>query len=658
MRTALSLFCLTLLSAASAADFYVSTKGSNKNTGSAQAPFATVAHAAKIAKPGDTIKIGPGLYREQITFRRSGSKNAPITFAGSRGPQGEYLTIIEPTGAVLNKWVPAPEIASGVWKTPLAKRPNLVLMDGSMIAYINRLTMELPRRKEMPPELNEILLWDQFGPKCQRLSGVDLLRMPADIKVKHQYFRTRKEFFWPVICHILSGWKDGWLYVRFADKGRPQDHTFTATYGDGLVLNNVSHLQFRDLHVRGSRVQFRLTGKSSHNLIENCLLMHGGVRIQIEGGVTDTTIKNCILTAGFIRNDLFQLRSANDMRGGLLYLIFKYIIGTASSDDIGVRTFGKNTKILDNIILQGLIGISTNGPGVEAAENVVREMSSVGILTVSGTVGTFHHNIITNCGIPLRVHHLRHKNARREEYHYNNLFVQARHGGSQVYVHSTSFYKTDDAVNFEKRINKRNRPEYYYKDNPPAPVDAGKIHIYHNTFWGGADRAPHVDLAYLQRRFRMPMPFFVVNNIYKDCYRLHSASHELTGPNLLYTFAGDVPAAERRDPAVPKVNKVVPASQTEKLWNKKDIPGLPDVTLAAGSPALEAGVDVSRPFTVRGKNYPALPGFKPGYFKGKAPAAGALQQGESQASFIAMHKKAEAALKMLNRLKKSHTSSK
>ena len=157
MRTALSLFCLTLLSAASAADFYVSTKGSNKNTGSAQAPFATVAHAAKIAKPGDTIKIGPGLYREQITFRRSGSKNAPITFAGSRGPQGEYLTIIEPTGAVLNKWVPAPEIASGVWKTPLAKRPNLVLMDGSMIAYINRLTMELPRRKEMPPELNEIL---------------------------------------------------------------------------------------------------------------------------------------------------------------------------------------------------------------------------------------------------------------------------------------------------------------------------------------------------------------------------------------------------------------------------------------------------------------------------------------------------------------------
>ena len=38
--------------------------------------------------------------------------------------------------------------------------------------------------------------------------------------------------------------------------------------------------------------------------------------------------------------------------------------------------------------------------------------------------------------------------------------------------------------------------------------------------------------------------------------------------------------------------------------------------------------------------------------EGKAPAAGALQPGESQAQFIAMHQKTEKALKMLNELKK------
>jgi hypothetical protein len=63
-------------------------------------------------------------------------------------------------------------------------------------------------------------------------------------------------------------------------------------------------------------------------------------------------------------------------------------------------------------------------------------------------------------------------------------------------------------------------------------------------------------------------------------------------------------------------------------------------------------VDISRPFTVNGKNYPALPGFEPGYFKGKAPAAGAFQQGEDAKKFIAMHEKAEKAISMLSELKK------
>jgi hypothetical protein len=97
----------------------------------------------------------------------------------------------------------------------------------------------------------------------------------------------------------------------------------------------------------------------------------------------------------------------------------------------------------------------------------------------------------------------------------------------------------------------------------------------------------------------------------------------------------------------------VPAAQTGNIWNKKDLPGLPDLTLAANSPALESGVDISKPFTVNGKKFPAFPGFAPGYFKGKAPAAGALQQGESQQRFIQMHNKAEAAVRMINQLKES-----
>ena len=77
------------------------------------------------------------------------------------------------------------------------------------------------------------------------------------------------------------------------------------------------------------------------------------------------------------------------------------------------------------------------------------------------------------------------------------------------------------------------------------------------------------------------------------------------------------------------------------------------MTLAPNSPALEAGIDISRPFTVNGKSYPAFPGFAPGYFKGKAPAAGALQAGESMERFIVLHRRAEEAVKMLAELKKN-----
>ena len=146
MKKILTLSFASLLLTAGAADTYhVSPGGNDGNPGTREAPFATIAHAAERVKPGDTVKIGPGLYREQITFRKSGKKDAPITFLGSRGKNGEYLSVVEAPGATLDNWIPAPEIAPEVWKTPLKERPDLVLMDGKMIALIFQKRMDLPR---------------------------------------------------------------------------------------------------------------------------------------------------------------------------------------------------------------------------------------------------------------------------------------------------------------------------------------------------------------------------------------------------------------------------------------------------------------------------------------------------------------------------------
>ena len=624
---------------------HVSPDGNNANGGTEKAPFATIAFAAAKAQAGDTVKIGPGIYREQVTFTRSGKQAAPITFLGSRGKNGEYLSIVEAPGSDLDNWVPASEIAPEIWKAPLKDRPDLVLMDGKMIAQIFYKRMDLPRWEKLPEKITGPMISSPWGPNCKRLPGFDLMSMPKDIKMGAGLLgKTTQVDFWPVIGNVIAGWSKGNLYVRFADGDRPQKHRFTAVNGNGFILKNASNLVFKDLHLRGSRMQFRLQGKSSDNIIDSCLLMHGGARIRIDEKVSHTEVKNSILTAGFIRNDLFGLRARADMRGGLLYLIFKYIIGSSVSDDIGVDDRGSHTRIHDNIILQGLIGMDACGVNCDVRDNVVREMSSIGICTGATTVGIFTGNLVMNCGIPLRFHYLRAKRAKREEYHFRNLFVQARHDGSQTHVHSQSYMEGPDKVNFEKGTK-------IYKQNPPAPVDAGKFYIYHNTFWGGFDKGwiCAFKVRKYSERFRMVMPFYVVNNIYKDNPILGVKTHELAGPNLLYVFDEKVSAMRRLEPEVVKVSKILDVKETKKIWNKNDLSGLPDLTLAQDSPALEAGIDISKPFMVRGKEHPALPGFKPGYFKGKAPAAGAFQAGESMDRFIGMHRRAEKISQMLKK---------
>jgi hypothetical protein len=60
----------------------------------------------------------------------------------------------------------------------------------------------------------------------------------------------------------------------------------------------------------------------------------------------------------------------------------------------------------------------------------------------------------------------------------------------------------------------------------------------------------------------------------------------------------------------------------KKMWNDATVP---DFTLPSGSAARNAGIDVSRPFTIDGRSYMALPGITPGGFSGSRPDLGALQ---------------------------------
>jgi hypothetical protein len=53
---------------------------SDRGPGSESIPFKTISRAAKDLKPGDNVLVRPGVYREEVQIRASGTKELPIRF--------------------------------------------------------------------------------------------------------------------------------------------------------------------------------------------------------------------------------------------------------------------------------------------------------------------------------------------------------------------------------------------------------------------------------------------------------------------------------------------------------------------------------------------------------------------------------------------------
>ena len=72
-------------------DIYVDIKAKAGGDGSKSRPFIKIINAASIAKPGDTIWVSPGLYRESVDPLNSGTEDSRITYVS-----------VEPLGAVIS----------------------------------------------------------------------------------------------------------------------------------------------------------------------------------------------------------------------------------------------------------------------------------------------------------------------------------------------------------------------------------------------------------------------------------------------------------------------------------------------------------------------------------------------------------------------------
>lgn len=74
--------------------YYVAPDGNNANSGTVDKPFQTIQHAVNQLKPGDTLFVRAGIYKEIVHIQNSGVAGLPITVAAYPGEQvmidGEY----------------------------------------------------------------------------------------------------------------------------------------------------------------------------------------------------------------------------------------------------------------------------------------------------------------------------------------------------------------------------------------------------------------------------------------------------------------------------------------------------------------------------------------------------------------------------------------
>src|SRR5262249_3348298 len=81
---------LPLSNPANAADYFVSSSGSDTDSGSISAPFKTIQKCATVVAAGESCFIRGGTYRETVIPSNSGSASNPITYTTYNN---EFVTV-------------------------------------------------------------------------------------------------------------------------------------------------------------------------------------------------------------------------------------------------------------------------------------------------------------------------------------------------------------------------------------------------------------------------------------------------------------------------------------------------------------------------------------------------------------------------------------
>lgn len=114
--------------------YYVSPDGNDKNDGTADSPFATIQKAVETAGPGETVCVTEGVYRETVTFDKSGTFTAPIKLVAKEGDE----VIISGAEKITEWGVDGTADGKTIYKAYVGKKlgkQDMVFFDSSFVDY-------------------------------------------------------------------------------------------------------------------------------------------------------------------------------------------------------------------------------------------------------------------------------------------------------------------------------------------------------------------------------------------------------------------------------------------------------------------------------------------------------------------------------------------
>ncbi|NTV30868.1 hypothetical protein HGA91_02720 [candidate division WWE3 bacterium] len=517
------------------------------NGSNSDGPVRTVQQGVNLASAGTTISIAEGYYDEEVQIKdKSGTSAEPIIIQGN----GNRASVIN-GGKKSTGWDPAPEIGTGVYKKALGFEPQNLTWNDIYIVRIN----------------------------SSRMAGTD---WPGLIK-------NGPGGSW-VYAKGLFGYKDGITYLKLDNGADPDtaDIRVAKLWEGTISFSNSHYIQLKNITVKNAYNAVIYWSASSHNSIENSLLIGGSRTVAFRDNSGDTKITGNTITLGY-SHDLSPYRDHSWDIWGLMRSI-----GDGVRYGIGSYEGGDNIEIANNDINQHFVAIGydagrsrTDQPEGAANwiihDNLLHNNNHVAI-SVGGSSKNYYiyRNKVWECFTPLR-------------------FQDPRVGPVYIYQNTFSFGS-------DEYVDPAGSADAYMVYN--WAQTKANIFVYQNSF-----SAPHGRMFSYSRDPNSEDPTLVDNpNMYfiNNIFSTQVMSGKPLGSHFEYNFI-----ANSKDVSGTNID-----GSNTPLWNDADS----TLQIASTSIVRNKGIDLSKSFVLNGKTFAVLPGMSSFYRNdGQRPDLGAFQ---------------------------------